>query len=918
MKKREILSGSIPDIFSALVISVLVMASCSDDLDRPSYSGNIGFTITMEQAWNPVQDKMESGNAGKGSTRSQDRVLTLGDDIGGEMLYLHPFITDSIGLLSIGEAKADRRLETRAAPVNTGAMYPSFGVFAYSYTGTWNESLTPDYMYNTEVRKEGTGIWSPSSTYYWPGKDKKIRFFAYAPHNGEGITYAPRDKTGTLSLVYIVPSDVARQSDLVVAASGELVGDARTNVNLTFKHTLTAVKFVAGDDMLGGQIMRITLKGVYGSASYTVGGSSWNDYGTKSDFSQTLEVITDGTPDTEITPVNATFMMIPQNLPEDARIEVIYMDNITSTERTLSTLVSGTEWSIGKTVTYRISTSSILLTPTFTVTEPGEFPYRDGGTHNYSVTSYATVSRDGDPTVTRGLAWDTEFSTDEGATWTKTPPGWLRYFTGSGGGSTETIVYAAGVDNQEIVTITGETHNEKLRRAGPVSDRYDLSTNGGSSSANTANCYLVNAPGSYSLPLVYGNAIKNSVTNGSSYKSSSTETDGKILRTFMNHLGVGITDPYIYNNAGCTPDNCCLVWQDSEGLVSDVRLSVDRQNLEFTVSPATIAQGNAIVAVRDASREIMWSWHIWVTDYKLGEGDKTVTNYTDNKYEVMAVNLGWCETLSEGCFARSCQVRFTQEKTGEQRVITIKQNGLSTLIRGNNVYYQWGRKDPMLPGIYDETTSSLVNKSCYADNAAYTYVMLPSVWGYSTIGGSIQIPYMFLSGEWWWAGTPGLFTNLWSSDNSGTAYYGPSEKVTKTVYDPSPVGYCVPPVKTFTGFVTSDANNSGSEPGNTWNKEYFNVSGSFNKGFRFYCGRDKTGETLFFPATCFRLYNNNSLESNYGGYGLTGFYWYAGPYSQNQGQYLFFADNGTTSNHIYTRSWYYRLGNGASVRAVRE
>ena len=389
------------------------------------------------------------------------------------------------------------------------------------------------------------------------------------------------------------------------------------------------------------------------------------------------------------------------------------------------------------------------------------------------------------------------------------------------------------------------------------------------------------------------------------------------MKTFMNHLGTGITDPYIFNNAGCTPDNCCLIWQDSEGLVSDVRLSANRRDLEFTVSQGTIAQGNAIVAVRDVSGKIMWSWHIWVTDYKLGEGDKTITNYTDHTYEVMAVNLGWCETFSEGCLARSFQVRFTQEKTRAQRVMTVTQNGVSTRIRGNNVFYQWGRKDPMLPGVYDEGTSTLVNKSCYTDNSAYTYVMIPLSAPWSTIGESIQTPHMFLHGEWWWNGIRNSrLTNLWSSENRGTEYYGPSEKTTKTVYDPSPVGYCVPPVKTFTGFVTDAGHTSESEPGNTWTRNRFNVSGRFDQGFHFYCGRNKTGETLFFPATCFRLYNYNTLQPNYSGYGLTGFYWYAGSYKQHQGQYLFFG--GAYQNHVFTRSWYYRLGNGASVRAVRE
>jgi NADPH2:quinone reductase len=80
---------------------------------------------------------------------------------------------------------------------------------------------------------------------------------------------------------------------------------------------------------------------------------------------------------------------------------------------------------------------------------------------------------------------------------------------------------------------------------------YNLSNNtGGNTVENTANCYVVNAPGYYSLPLVYGNAIKNSATNASAYTSTVTGTN--ILNPFINHAGNGITDPYISGN-GCTP-----------------------------------------------------------------------------------------------------------------------------------------------------------------------------------------------------------------------------------------------------------------------------------------------------------------------------------------------------------------------------
>ncbi len=70
-----------------------------------------------------------------------------------------------------------------------------------------------------------------------------------------------------------------------------------------------------------------------------------------------------------------------------------------------------------------------------------------------------------------------------------------------------------------------------LQAATPVVGTYDLSTKGGTTAMNTANCYIINAPGRYSLPLVYGNAIKNGATNSSAYISNATGTG--ILKTSL-------------------------------------------------------------------------------------------------------------------------------------------------------------------------------------------------------------------------------------------------------------------------------------------------------------------------------------------------------------------------------------------------
>ena len=100
--------------------------------------------------------------------------------------------------------------------------------------------------------------------------------------------------------------------------------------------------------------------------------------------------------------------------------------------------------------------------------------------------------------------------------------------------------------------VTTQASREALLEATPVTD-FDLSMAKGS--RNTANCYVVNGSGTYLLPLVYGNAVKNGDPNPAAYTSTKSGTN--ILTGFVNHLDDGISDPYIYNNPGCTPAAAC-------------------------------------------------------------------------------------------------------------------------------------------------------------------------------------------------------------------------------------------------------------------------------------------------------------------------------------------------------------------------
>ncbi|MCF0257957.1 MAG: fimbrillin family protein, partial [Bacteroides heparinolyticus] len=535
------------------------------------------------------------------------------------------------------------------------------------------------------------------------------------------------------------------------------------------------------------------------------------------------------------------------------------------------------------------------------VTAPANEYLYTGGTQNYTVTSYLQVTRPGDPTQTLPMPWTTEFSEDGGTSWSSTKPAWLTTFTESGAGSTSATPCTATVAAQ--TSTTANPHTLALQNVPQVTN-YDLSTHdyqGGTVAMRTANCYIVNAPGTYRLPLVYGNAIKNGTTNSSAY--TSTASGANVLVNFINHLGNAITNPYIYNNANCTPANCTLVWQDEPNLVTNVDLSSDRHFLTFKVEQSTIRQGNAVVAVRNASNTVLWSWHIWVTDYKPGTTgtttpDKEITNRQGKKYKIMSFNLGWCDGKEETYTERTVQVRFKQTGTSATQTITVKQKAHTITELGNNTYFQWGRKDPFvgaLEGIGGSSNS--INKTWYDADGNVKTNQLPPISGFSyndCIKSGIINPNTFCTNYY----MDYKYYNLWSANN--TVYTPNDNPVVKTIYDPSPVGYKLPPSNVYTGFTTTGQYTS--------DPSQFNVQGPWNKGWNFHCGLNHSGSTVFFPASGYRSYNS-AVPYHVGSHA---FYWAAGPSYASNGRSLNFHPGSVYPLNYYTRS------SGFGVRAAQE
>lgn len=109
--------------------------------------------------------------------------------------------------------------------------------------------------------------------------------------------------------------------------------------------------------MTAGTIKSVSLKGVKNSGTYNMENSTWTLTDSKADFTISPNQVTTSTTSngTDLNAGESTFMLLPQTLGADSKLEVVFHDNISGNDRILSASLDGAEWQMGKTVTYRLS-----------------------------------------------------------------------------------------------------------------------------------------------------------------------------------------------------------------------------------------------------------------------------------------------------------------------------------------------------------------------------------------------------------------------------------------------------------------------------------------------------------------------------------------------------------------------------------
>lgn len=339
---------------AAVLLSASLFSCSSDDFlgKAETNTDGISFGVSTENG-----ASTRANNSADGYTAAR---YTLRSDNSADTLCVRAVVTDGIG-----NSNAHRPM-TRAAMQTS--MYDNFKVVAAVKE---NGNVGTQYYMDDVATKAGTN-WVPSKVYYWPGSNRQLRFLAWAPTDAS-FQSVPNNPNAT-TLQYTTPAEAKNQRDIVAAATGFISNPSNdatcTPVGLQFKHLCTAVIIKTGEQMTAGTIKSVSLKGVKNSGTYDMVSSVWTLSGNTTDFTiSPNQATTSTTPNgTDLNAGESTFMLLPQTLGADSQLEVIFHDNISGRDRTLTASLNGAEWPMGKTVTYRLS-----ITPEYElkfVTEP--------------------------------------------------------------------------------------------------------------------------------------------------------------------------------------------------------------------------------------------------------------------------------------------------------------------------------------------------------------------------------------------------------------------------------------------------------------------------------------------------------------------------------------------------------------------
>ena len=229
------------------------------------------------------------------------------------------------------------------------------------------------------------------------------------------------------------------------------------------------------------------------------------------------------------------------------------------------------------------------------------------------------------------------------------------------------------------------------------------------SERGNANCYIVSQPGYYSF-------------------------DGTVIGN--GEFGFPANNNFHTDSPEISPASVDILWEDTSRLIIGCGYDQSTGMVKFL---AYGSEGNAVIAARDSDGNILWSWHIWITD----QPEEQI--YNNNAGTLMDRNLG---------------------------AISATPGDVGAL----GLFYQWGRKDPFLGS--SSISSSEVRKSTITWPSPVSSDATNGTIAYSVLNPTTFIKCNGSNYDWYYTGSSSADDTRWQSK--------------KTIYDPCPIGWRVP------------------------------------------------------------------------------------------------------------------------------
>ncbi len=449
-----------------------------------------------------------------------------------------------------------------------------------------------------------------------------------------------------------------------------------------------------------------------------------------------------------------------------------------------------------------------------------------------------------------------------------------------------------------------------------------------------------------------------------------TETGGGY--DFADYLNPEGDDDKKINDSENMLENIKIIWQ-SENAIGDNtngdKVWVDRRSdasdeMHRKIHVKTGECGNALIAAYNKNGEIIWSWHIWITDNEPANISNAIV-YSTYAWNENGINN---QIRVPGYAVMPCNLGALRNEPSDDESDWLDLNTKGPYIDGKTfgMLYQWGRKDPFPPVItsgayelpktgtdeytddftgyhYDNGGSTVVGKTNNFDTDELFHSHKNSDSDTkNAIKYTIEHPTVFMTyGNNW------LQTNdsrLWGAEERTgkksltftlKTYVNGSDETpntttvtlcddygdNKSIFDPCPSGWRVPPMDMWLNFTSTGLNPQYNKEINC--KTDNNIknaclqSSSTGKcpGLYLYVQAWQSGPTLFFPTQGRRMADGRSYRC-----GGCGNYNCATENPTNSGSYYAFHIH--NSYHYFrvieTSSYFCVKSLGSAVRCVRD